>query len=1393
MLEEFQQPDRGQIQFDDQGAIIRLLESQDASTFFHELGHYFVQQMVELQRTGQSTPEIDEQLQAIVEWAEVSSVDELSLPYADGRTFEGRPDIPHERLARAFEVYLVEGTAPTKKLESVFAKLRGWIVAVYGGLKEVARNRGIALSPEVRDIFDRMLVVEREIDDVLGEDQGPTFGSAQEMGVSPDEYERYRALGDEAAESAKRKLSKRLIGEVRRNRREARRTLRDEVRAEVEQEVSNDPAWQALRWLKRGELPEGSVLIADTNIGLDRQAVHDLYGGDASRIIELLNAKPGAGQGRNVVAGESQNGLDPSDVAELFGFRSARALVDALLAARPLEERVSARVNEIMASRPDLSLDEAALEDAAMDAVADVPRETVLKAELAALRRLALGDVSGATSEAVRGEAQVPGAKETRAQVQAAQNALERAIREGAAPETLAELRSAVVEAERRQASAVEARREATAAVKRIREIEAGLDSLRLRRKALKLVGVVRVGDLRQQRRAWNATVQREGKKARKAIASRSYVEAAQALERQLLAHHAVDVASAALEAIDKGQKYVAKFLKKGEQDKLRRGGFDGAAQIVRLLERWDFRAGAKRQQIEPGQFIPARETRALLREAKRAKVDETEQSLLDFTAKAEAAGYVMDIDEFFANPPEGRTSWRDLEVDHFSGLVSTIKNIEKVARGEVKSRDARARLTMEEAGLRIADQIRRLWPSRNVPKYLNPASVSSEKVKAAVRTGDALLLKREELFDFLGGDDITTNLLREFVWDPIQTAAEDELDLQVEFTAKLRGALARVDWKKFNRTLEFESLNGYRGKYHELIAMALNYGNESNWRKLVEGYKNEPDHRWTEAGILKAFEKIDDADWDFIQDVWDILNDLQPRIWQTHFEVTGTYPKKIEARPFVTPTGKTLKGGYYPVVYDPMKDKTEVTQRLLDKAQQLGMLGASWTKPDTDHGFVESRSESYARPIWLDLNVMANHVEKVIHDITHRQAIIQVYGVTRQAALRKAIEDTWGKEYVETIDAWVKAQANERFSYSHNGRFVEKFVRGLRSNITMMGLGYRLSTVVLQPLGLFNSVGEIGAGWVGRSLQQFSVHPIETVKFVLAHSREMQHRLGNNDRDIRRELRQLQGEIGPRAQVKRFAYHLIGYADMFVSTVTWQAQYAKSMELHGDDARAVKEADRSVRRSQGAGFAKDLVEFQEKGGAVQFAAMFYSYASALYAQQRRMALTARENFVSNGLEVPVHKRRDRPRALARWFMSIVMPTIAAAWMRDSVPHDEGDGEEESWMAWLTKELIAAHMMPIPLFREWVEGALRGRLGTGTLNRPIEDAVALVFHDLPEAFIEDDPDWESTLRHALTTTGYAAGLPLGQIEVWVDNFWEESRDFSVRDLIYRTPRYRRNE
>ena len=62
---------------------------------------------------------------------------------------------------------------------------------------------------------------------------------------------------------------------------------------------------------------------------------------------------------------------------------------------------------------------------------------------------------------------------------------------------------------------------------------------------------------------------------------------------------------------------------------------------------------------------------------------------------------------------------------------------------------------------------------------------------------------------------------------------------------------------------------------------------------------------------------QLTDKDWDFVEGTWELVDSYWPLIAERERRVTGTIPKKVEAEPLTLPSGRTLRGGYYPIRYD--------------------------------------------------------------------------------------------------------------------------------------------------------------------------------------------------------------------------------------------------------------------------------------------------------------------------------------------------------------------------------------------------------------------------------------------------------------------------------------------
>lgn len=182
---------RGSIQLLDNERIIRLGEASDLSTFLHESAHLFLEMEKEFAREFGVT----EDQQAILDYLGVSSFDDLDPNSKAGVE-------AHETFARSFEAYLYEGKAPSKSLQKAFRAFKRWLTQIYSNI----RRLNVRLTPEIRQVFDRMLATESEIEAVYAE--------MQYSDLKPDVAPDRKSGGEAPKEDAKERLFKKLLGEL---------------------------------------------------------------------------------------------------------------------------------------------------------------------------------------------------------------------------------------------------------------------------------------------------------------------------------------------------------------------------------------------------------------------------------------------------------------------------------------------------------------------------------------------------------------------------------------------------------------------------------------------------------------------------------------------------------------------------------------------------------------------------------------------------------------------------------------------------------------------------------------------------------------------------------------------------------------------------------------------------------------------------------------------------------------------------------------------------------------------------------------------------------------------------------------------------------------------------
>lgn len=173
---ELFQAARGSIRIMDNDVrpVIKLMADANASTFIHETGHDFLEQL----KRDAGHEAAPDQLRA--DWETVQSY----LGAKDGELKTRH----HEKFATSFEQYLREGVAPSKELAGVFSRFRDWLVGIYQTIKGL----GKPINEDIRAVFDRMLSEDPQRTVIAPEEaRGPTIHDihTEEAAYTTDPHE----------------------------------------------------------------------------------------------------------------------------------------------------------------------------------------------------------------------------------------------------------------------------------------------------------------------------------------------------------------------------------------------------------------------------------------------------------------------------------------------------------------------------------------------------------------------------------------------------------------------------------------------------------------------------------------------------------------------------------------------------------------------------------------------------------------------------------------------------------------------------------------------------------------------------------------------------------------------------------------------------------------------------------------------------------------------------------------------------------------------------------------------------------------------------------------------------------------------------------------------------
>ncbi|MER9628386.1 hypothetical protein [Mesorhizobium sp. M0296] len=1026
-----------------------------------------------------------------------------------------------------------------------------------------------------------------------------------------------------------------------------------------------------------------------------------------------------------------EGGIDPDDAAGWFGFDSGDELVQALEKAPPRKEAIEAETDKLMRERHGDVLTDGSVEAAALDALHSDKRGQWIAAELKAVVEVA-GLGVGMTAKEARASAR---ASIARMRVRDAVNSSRLLAAERKAADEAAKLGAMLA----RESLWMQNARRRIATKARAAMREAGtVDAV-----------APQIDRANASTGNYNETVARLVETKR----------------RQLINHALYMEARNVADEVEKAENFVAKLGKKSTRERIAGAGRRENAQvdylgaIDEILERYDFRklSGAA--------------------EGRRG-------ALNAFVAAMTAAGRENElaIPEAVLSDA-ARRPYKTLPVEEMRGVIDSLKNLEHMATRWNKLIDAQKQRELEAV---VTDVVAAF--DANMPKR-PPGRVGTkrEALRHSVRQFFDLVLNAGTILREIDGFKDMGAAYRN-IKTPLDEAMDRLTVRKLKAASDLESLYAVYDKADRRRMAVRDHIPelGYALSKWERIAVALNLGNAGNRSRLTD-----PKVRGSlsEAQIAAVIATLDAKDAAFVQSVWDYVGSFRDDIAARERRATGVEPDWVEATP-VEIAGKTLKGGYYPLKYDPRLSSRARDDEANNIAQalQAGRFG----KAQTRQGHLKERARSSGRDVELDMSVLHRHVNQVIYDLELSEPVANSWRILQNGEVRSAFMEAGKQADFDALEIWLKDVAEGELK---SADLVGRAARTLKSNFTAAKLAFNISTVAMQVTGLSQSMVVVGKKDMAVGIMQAAKNPISMARDIAAKSPFMATRQTTFNKDIfdfysdpkTGPIASRWGEIKAEI-VGPLAFWLMTKTQWYLADVpTWLAGYRQGLRQNGnDEAKAVAHADAVVKRAQASGLFADRSAVERgsvsrtarQNDVVRLFTALGSYMFAKFNVAYERTAKAKRLIGQDGFSA-----RSAQEALS-WTLDMAflftLEAIVGAAIRGRLPDDEDD-DDDGWAAFLAKQTAFSVMATIPGVRD-VAGPLQGFGGGGSYGAVTEEIGKPLVEGAKS--IEDGEVRRQFLKSVINATGLATGLPATQINRAVDAAWREAEGKDVSPLEY---------
>ncbi len=1179
----------------DDKKIIELFDQADFSTFVHESGHVFLEDLRML-ATMEDAPE-----QVINDWEEVKKW----TGYQEGADADTNRNA-HEKFAQGFEAYVRDGSAPTQALQRAFRQFAQWLTRIYQKVSMLGGKPPKA----IRDVMDRMLATEQDI----------------EAWASDREIDRLETKVNmrELSEAEQAALNNKVAN--------IKERAKEKVRAEYVKELEGR---EVVPWDKVKDKAQDKIerqLVEQYPIYKERMR-YEAFGIDALantehptlQSLEEAEETKGIGKWHDVVNAQLESAKEAYEESNRTTVDNA-ALAEEWLLTHQAEQRL--RLAEAEMIKDDIRKASARH----YRALAKLQKIDTSKGDIELQLKQALGDLTDRE-----------------------RNRIEREL----GKESVADTKRSATDKEhdKMQAKLDKAEEASSTKIDKLEsKHQDTLEKVNAKHQAqvtaLKNVISKHMLQLRDLKNMHNETLSVSMKKAE---AKLSKLTVSQATKYKRFVRESVTAGKKADIAFSKAKPYLAYSLKQEQLMKtsMARVSFEINQEITKertkLLKQLQ-RIGSANSTVK---LDP--QSRYWYQHMMYQLGISTRDGMMpaDGNFDLPSVYAVLDADALLADgstkdvvPSSVGTVWfsktpmdyTQMSVSDFREVAEVMNAIYHNSRTEYQAStikdDKGNAISVNQAAQELVEQASKTMggiPDQNLLDKLNSETWKAKTSNSV--SGKLLeLAKAETILNRFDGGQKGGGVWYRYIYEPINRATNDAKE-RTEIAMKwLSSAISNSYSKK--ELFNIRNVKGYKlgdvsnMTKEQVISAALNWGTEANRQRVLETFNT------TEVEVEKAFADIlNDKDWNFIESTWNHINSYFDERNQVQERLYGTPMKKEQGVKF-TINGRDIEGQYYPIVYDPRLDNKSSDYEIEDiiKSQMssnavMGM-GLSATK--------QRMTTVKGKKLLLSLDVIPSAITESINHIAMREAVTDVNKLIQHHEVENAIVQTLGRDVHQYLKQWVRD--NWQTEISKTSRW-DRILSTLRRNSTGAVMMYRFSTAALNVLNAIPAMHKMGAINALSAVKSFYFGgPLENRRFVMSKSVFLRERIQNLDKDMKNGMK-IDGKSPfntgtvvdsaawktseMQEAVNRYGYFFITETDLMLSMPIWMHEYeAKKAELIGKEgyspdeieSRAIEAGDRMVRSIFGSGDVKDQAAIQRKNNSlINLFTPFYSYSNTVF------------------------------------------------------------------------------------------------------------------------------------------------------------------------------------